>query len=1022
MNSYFQAISTLTTSLIPTRLLILLLLIRSIAWAQTPDLTFQKLSTKDGLPSNFVSAITTDAKGYLWIATRRGLCRYDGYLFRKMPEQQVSAAQSICILHNGLLAVFWTGSGLFLINPDGKTVATLDSVNFKDADPANDHFENLFADSEGNLWSSSYGLVRRYALQHHKRFLYAVKNENYNAEANHFFEDRQHRLWLFSETGLYQFDRLRTQFVCIIGRNAQSRPLRKRFSFSAMTEDNQGNLWLGSPQAGLFRFKPGTDSLRQYPVPGIIRTISFANDSSTTQNLWLGCDDGLHIFRLATETLLTPPELAKQGTSISEIHTDTRRRIVWLATSDGLWQYRSGLTAIQTIRIPESLVRLPVLVKAILPAPADSYWLGLSHTGVLYWSRKTNDFHLIRYPVPATTNNLSWVGNTLWAATDQGIFKLENNTFVPVRLPTRFSSGTIQKVLADHHQRLWVIHQTEGIQVFDQRTNQPIQLWNQQKSRSLWALNRYHDITESADGRIWIAAWYPKSFGMIGYNQRQRRLQELADFNHHRLFVGDYFDRVTSGQQGRLLFSGGGGVNVTDANGIIDTLRSVYPSKNHAMASDFCFGAGEDSEGRLWFGTGEGLHVYDARTKQMRRYTEIDGLLADDVSNAFVITPNDLLLLGQQNGFNLIDIRRLHQPSPLPPILISGMQVNGEYRPISTTGTIRLTRNENDLRFTFTTLRYQPASATHFRYKLTGHPEWIDLNTGNELNLTNLKSGDYELMVQNGDAAGRWNPQAATITFAIAPTWYETDWFRALLVLSLLGALYGFYRMRIDQERRKSELTRQRAEAETRALRAQMNPHFIFNCMNTIDAYILTNRPDAASLFLQKFSRLVRQVLENSRETLISVEQEIDTLTLYIELEEERAEHRFSHTITMEPDASDYLIPPLLLQPFVENAILHGLRHKTNGAGLLLIRIQKGVDQLHCHIEDNGIGRTKAASLTPQTNSRHFRSLGSTVTAERINSLQAIYGVDATCIITDQNPTDQTGTVVDLWLPLLSNN
>ncbi|WP_338871912.1 two-component regulator propeller domain-containing protein [Spirosoma sp. SC4-14] len=998
----------------------MLLLVRQMAAGQTPDLTFQKLSTKDGLPSNFVSAIATDTKGYLWIATRRGLCRYDGYVFRKMAKQQPGAAQGICPLPNGLLAVYWTTTGLFLIDSEGKAVATLDSVNFKDADPANDHFENLFADSKGNLWSSSYGLVRRYDLQHHKRFLYTIKNPNYNAEANHFFEDRQHRLWVFSEAGLYEFDRHRNRLACIIGPNAPAKMRQRRLSFSAMTEDNRGNLWLGSPQAGLVRFRPGTDSIHQYPTPGIIQTLSFANDSTATHNLWLGCNDGLHIFRLTAETLLTPSELTKQGVSISQIHTDSRRRIVWLATSDGLWQYQSGLTAIQTIHIPESLVHLPVVVKSILPDSVDTYWLGLSHTGVLHWSRKTNDFQLVPYPVPATTNNLSWVDNSLWAATDQGLFKLENNTFIPVRLPTRFSSNSIQKVLADHHQRLWVIHQTEGIQVFNRQSLQPIQLWNDQKARGLWTLNRYHDITESANGRIWIAAWYPRSFGMIWYNPKQRRLQELADFNLHRNFVGDFFTRVATGQQGRLLFAGGGGVNVTNAQGIIDTLRSVSPTKAHTMANDFCFGVGEDTEGRLWFGTGEGLHVYDARSRQMRRYTEIDGLLADDVSNAFTITPNDFLLLGQQNGFNLIDIRRLHQPAPLPPLLISGMQVNGEYRQLPATGTIGLTRNENDLRFTFTTLRYQSANATHFRYRLTGHPAWIDLNTDNELNLTNLKSGRYELVVQNGDAAGRWNPHPITLSFSIAPIWYETDWFRAVLVLSLLGTLYGFYRMRIGQERRKSELIRQRAEAETRALRAQMNPHFIFNCMNTIDAYILTNRPDAASFFLQKFSRLVRQVLENSRETLISVEQELETLILYVELEEERAEHQFSHRVTVDPDAKANLIPPLLLQPFVENAILHGLRHKTNGPGLLQIQIQKEADQLHCRIEDNGIGRAKAASFKPQNNFRHFQSLGSTVTTERINSLQAIYGTDATCTITDQNPSEQTGTVVDLRLPLLS--
>lgn len=1002
------------------RYLVIVCLASNIVLGQTPDLTFQKLSTKDGLPSNFVSGITTDSKGYLWIATRLGLCRYDGYTFRKMPEDQLGAVSSICTLTNGTLAANWSRSGLFIIDSEGQIKTTVDSVQFKDADPVNDHFENLFADSQGNLWSSSLGLVRRHDLTHRKRYHYPIRGTNHTSEANHFFEDKQHRLWIYNEVGLYRFDKQRDRLRCVIGPGSLNKPLRLPIPFSAITEDNTGCLWLGTQNSGLIRYDPTQESIQRYPVAGTIQSMAFIVGPSGTSNLWLGCDNGLTIFHPLTKSVITSNELTKQGIRISQIHSDPQKNLVWLGTNEGLLQFRSGSTAIQTVLLPDSIVKLPVTIKSIVSSTPDTYWLGLSHTGVLQWNRKTNYFRLFPFPNESVSATLSWIDGKLWAATDRGIFRLENDHFHLVNLQTRFSSNSFQKVIIDKHSRLWVLHRSEGLQVFDAKTLRPLTLWNEQKALSLWQTNSYHDLTESADGKIWIAAWYPKSFGMIWYNESERRLQEMADFNVHTFFVGDYFNQVSTGKNGKLLFSGGGGVNITNAKGIIDTAQSVYARSESSLASDFCVGIAEDNEGELWIGTGEGLHSYNVQTKQIRRFTEVDGLLADDVTNGFLMTTNDLLLIGQQNGINLVSVAQLRQPAPLPQLTISSVQVNGQYRQLDASKPIALAKHENDLRFTFTTLSFSPNSATHFRYKLTGHENWFNLNTTNEVNLTNLKSGDYTLTIQNGDVTNRWNPRQVTIHFSIAPAWYETGWFRSLLVLALLGALYGFYRLRIGQERRRSELTRQRAEAETRALRAQMNPHFIFNCMNTIDAYILTNRPDDASIFLQKFSRLVRQVLENSRETLIPIEREIETLALYIELEEERADHRFGHRITVDPDTANKLIPPLILQPFVENAILHGLRHKMDGPGHLSITIEQHNNRLICIIEDNGIGRTKAEFLKTDVAGRRFQSLGSTVTSERIDSLQAMFGSEASYLITDQNPIAKTGTIVTLNLPLLS--
>ena len=190
---------------------------------------------------------------------------------------------------------------------------------------------------------------------------------------------------------------------------------------------------------------------------------------------------------------------------------------------------------------------------------------------------------------------------------------------------------------------------------------------------------------------------------------------------------------------------------------------------------------------------------------------------------------------------------------------------------------------------------------------------------------------------------------------------------------------------RIAQENRS--LKQRAADLEMKALRAQMNPHFIFNSLNSINNFILRNEKEHASEYLIKFSKLIRLILENSMYTLISLEKELEALDLYIELEALRFEHSFEHEIrySNDLDTLSIKVPPLLLQPFVENAIHHGLIPK-NAPGHLDIHIREGDDILLITIKDDGIGREQAGILRARTKHMH-KSLGLTVTTERINAM-----------------------------------
>ncbi len=206
----------------------------------------------------------------------------------------------------------------------------------------------------------------------------------------------------------------------------------------------------------------------------------------------------------------------------------------------------------------------------------------------------------------------------------------------------------------------------------------------------------------------------------------------------------------------------------------------------------------------------------------------------------------------------------------------------------------------------------------------------------------------------------------------------------------------------INNEKRLDDLKTQIARARQQALQAQMNPHFIFNCLNSINGFILKNDSATASTFLIKFSKLIRLILEHSNEKLITLQSELDALKLYIEMETLRFEKKFIYEIKIDSNVMPELtmVPPLIFQPFVENSIWHGMLHKET-AGELLIVIRRVKNMLECSIEDNGVGREASESFKSKTLTQK-KSLGLKLTKERL------------ALLNEQESPGSSVTVIDL--------
>ncbi len=249
-----------------------------------------------------------------------------------------------------------------------------------------------------------------------------------------------------------------------------------------------------------------------------------------------------------------------------------------------------------------------------------------------------------------------------------------------------------------------------------------------------------------------------------------------------------------------------------------------------------------------------------------------------------------------------------------------------------------------------------------------------------------------------------------------------------LRILTKIAALCAgkINKVEIEEAFRKTEFqlmenNRKIAETKLLALRLQMNPHFIFNSLTAINNFILSNDSEHASLLLTRFSRFMRQVLDNSRTEWVSLYNELKALQIYIELEQLRFENKFDVKINVSPDIDREMVhvPPLIIQPYVENAIWHGLLHKKDGTASLTINCWKEDEMLYLQIEDNGIGREASTKVGKNALSSH-KSHGLKVTEERLQILNQVYNVDASVKIVDLLTADHQagGTQITLRMKI----
>ncbi len=360
-----------------------------------------------------------------------------------------------------------------------------------------------------------------------------------------------------------------------------------------------------------------------------------------------------------------------------------------------------------------------------------------------------------------------------------------------------------------------------------------------------------------------------------------------------------------------------------------------------------------------------------------------------------------------------------------PKLVINEIKVNGNR--VESDKLKELGYGQHEIMVNFSTLSYMPNQKYAVLYKVNNNA-WGKLNADDKnLVLSSLSPGNYQLQLK---IDGLENAPVESLSFNIAKPLWQTKLFilgTSLLIIFLFWIIYKSRINKIQKKNRliidKINLEKNLNQSKLKAIKSQMNPHFFYNALNTIQSYILANDKKQAVNYLSKFSALTRTILEMSEKETIPLSEEIKTLGLYLDIEKARFSEDFEYEINTVniSDADHIKIPAMLLQPYIENAVKHGLLHK-NGEKHLSVTFEKQSDQLLISIDDNGIGMKKSAELNAIKNKNH-RSFATVAMQTRIDLLNKNNSRKINISnIEKQNGAQQSlGTTVIINIPITNN-
>lgn len=965
------------------------------SWGKAQHYVQTHYGIKEGLNSALVYKTVNFPSGELFIATQRGISMFDGYRFIKNES-----------LQSPTLALFTTNQHLYFFDSNSlqstKSIHTKPSILVEtiktDDNPNNDHFENIFVDSQQRIWSTDFENWK-YLDPKTKiinRFKLFPQNKNLSIDLD-ILEVNKGEVWLFAPNGIWIWDESTSK----VQKFQHPSILEKKVQAAIKLKD--GTMALATNDGKIFQYNHENQHFK--PIYELSSKESIKGLAETDTGFYLLTTE--HVYELKQTNLYKIFELEKG--ELTHLNFDRTTKNIWLSSTNGLIQLKPIHPSLK-IWQNENL-KTPIISMA---KDSNGKLWGVSSNNEL-WTIENETIKKFAQIIPGKFYGIHSSKNSLFLSTNQVIYQFKNSKFEQLPIEVDPNHEIISCFITPQNE-FWVVYSTKEMD----RYYWPSLAKKSQKLQnepSFWLDNKWQDIRIDKNNRIWLAGWMPKSFGITYYKPNQELFYDIADKKlnpNGGLFVGDYFTKIGLNHKNDLLFTAYGGWNSTDANGKLKKRVDVH---QYDILDAHLRGISSDQKGNVYFATGEGLHVYRPDLDQVFRFSILDGFPTDYLVHSFLQDENNRIYIGYEGGILSFDLTTALHSELQNKLKLTQILVNGQPIEILSNELV-LTKDQRDLVIQFSDLSYLAEDKVRFRYKFSDEDNWHDIPKP-ELILNHLSPGKYALEFEAIDNLGNKQTQSLSFSFRAKPPFLKSKFFYGLLILGIFGLIFGINQYLWRKRHEKQEDLRKIKEAEMKTLRSQMNPHFLFNTLNSINSYIIQNETENASSYLTTFSKLMRNILDNSKHEQITLKNEIDSLKLYLTLESVRLEHSFDYVISIDQSiqSENIFVPPLIIQPFAENSIWHGLRTLKSGGMLEIYAEQPDEETLILKIQDNGIGRTESAKLK-KTETQH-KSYGISITIDRIKSLNPENTVEIFDLYENNKPN---GTLVILTLKMKDND
>lgn len=961
------------------------------------QLPFRHYSTNDGLPSSETYSSYQDTKGYIWIATDMGVSRFDGYHFKNYSTADGLADNTVFKFYEDTKGRIWfcsfSGKLSYYYN---------DSIYGSDM-PIN---EDLRATLKNGYLTGIYCLPNDTLLLGTINGLLKAIPGKVNSTNTWI------KLQKLNNKNTYIFNN--NSFATIEPQTATSVKLT---TYINNTKSNESiindwyshliNLVQNPDKSYVVIFSDSSFVLNENAQVtatvnlNSITTVLIENDS----HIWLaGRTNGINLYR--TENYHTPERHYLDQLTVSGVMRDSENGYWFTTTEDGIFYLPSQ----KFTWLIGSRDKMPEeKITSINDGPGGT-WI-TAHRSLMVMNQDSQPVYklLDRTGYPGHFDIYYW--NTfyykqteIWISTSTGIAIINPITEKLIHYVNMFESeyGTeydSRMLIADHRNNIWSLNLTT-VRCIDATTKKITRLIN--------IPARAQTMCEDFKGNIWVGTlngvYQFKNDSLYPPENKSIFALRFVDLKRH----GNIIAGATRGS-GLYMF-------------LPDT--TIHLLTSNGLTSNMCRSVFIDSSNTIWLTTNNGVNIIKFnKTKSNLTISHLnssDGLLSNDVDLVSVI--QNLVYLYTKKGLTIFNPDSVAYNNVAPPVYIQQLTIDNIPTDFQTNNTFSHTTNF--IGINFIGLTYKNAGKQQYKYQLEGYDTTWTYTTNTFVQFTKLPPGDYRFIVKCINNSGIESNNPAIFPFTINTPFYQKWWFYLLAMLLFVGSTITVSMLYINrvrkQEEQRNETNLKIASLELQAFRAQMNPHFIFNCLNAIQDFIIKNDSSSARRFLTSFAKLIRTTLNNSRRQNVTLDEEVDFLKLYLDLEQMRFNNKFNFRFNMQPGLtlSAIEVPAMILQPFVENAIRHGRIGSLDRQGQLLVSFEVQNSVLICSVDDNGIGYNQSAKNEYQPGNKQAHALD--IINDRIKTIAEINKAEIRYTIQDKSDTQilETGTLVQLFIPI----